>query len=152
MVEDQSAAIVVTQLPPTLESFGAVTSFLAAREPFSGFDLGTFTRSIKAQLKARHHLAAVRDGIIVGYAGWLLTTEAMAEAWVAGQGPLLARRGPEARAAVLTTVAAEDPKSIPLLIRGARQLNPGKRAYFRRDNNNRGPRKNSVLIFSKDDH
>ena len=134
-------------LNPTFEAFGAVIDFLSTMTPFRDFEMGPFARAVREQLGTERHIAAMLGGNIVGYAGWILTSHEVAAAWVAGNGPLHDASGPDAVAAVLTIVAVTDTRATPLLIRRARQLNPGKRAYFKRDNAV-GVRKNSVLIFS----
>jgi hypothetical protein len=141
--------IVVTTLAPTLQNFGAVSLFLSKMKPFSLFDLGTFAGGIQAQLASGYNLAALRGTEMVGYAGWLMTTRQVAENWVAGQGPLKRRRGPDAEAAVLTTVGVTDARCTLMLIRRARELNPGRRAYFKREALGQRARKTSVLIFSE---
>lgn len=115
--------------------------------PFKDFEMGSLARAIREQLGTERHIAAMLGRDIVGYAGWILTSQEIAGAWVAGNGPLLDASGPDATAAVLTIVAVTDTRATPMLIRRARELNPGKRAYFKRDNAV-GVRKNSVLIFS----
>lgn len=134
-------------LNPSFEAFGAVIDFLSGMPPFKDFEVGSLARAIRDQLGTERHVAAMLGREMVGYAGWLFTTDELAAAWVAGAGPLRSLSGPEAVAAVLTIVAVTDNRATALLIRRARELNPGKRAYFKRDNVV-GVRKNSVLIFS----
>ena len=84
---------------------------------------------------------------IMGYAGWLFTNDGSAASSVAGAGSLRSIAGPDAVAALLTIVT--DNRAMALLIRRARELNAGKRAYFEQDNAV-SARKNSVLIVSGD--
>ena len=149
MAEGEPPPFQIFQFEPTYEAFGMITDFLAQYSPFADFELGPYSRSIQMQLRQKRNLGALRGGVLVGYAGWLMTTPVIAQAWINGTGKLKPARGPDAEAAVLTTVAVSDPGCTPLLIRRARELNPGRRAYFKRGAEATGVRKNSVLIFSE---
>jgi hypothetical protein len=135
----------IERLPRTLEVFGALVDFLSRMEPFARYDLGNFARALQHQLAHGNHVAAVTSERIVGYCGWLPTTSAMAAAWVEDRGQLLPVTG-NADAVVLTVVACGDRTLLAALIRRARNLNPGKRVYFRRQyaDPRRVPRKSSV--------
>ncbi len=145
-----SGAIRIVQLAGTFEAFGMVVDYLSRTAPFSEFVLGTLAGAIRQQLGAGHHFAAMSGTELVGYAGWLLTSDAVAQAWIDSNGPLLRVPPEQATAAALTTVAVTDPAATRRLMRGARELNKGKRVYFKRgsEGQNRPPRKTSVLNFS----
>ncbi len=123
----------IVQFNATYEGFGMVMDYIARRMPFAGFDAGTLTDAIHQQLKFGHNLVALRNNQVVGYAGWLLTTPEIAEGWVEGRARLVRKYGDDAVAAALTIVAGEDRQVITRLIRAARRINPGKRAYFKRE-------------------
>jgi hypothetical protein len=146
-----SGAIRIIQLAGTFEAFGMVVDYLSRTAPFSEFVLGTLAGAIRQQLGAGHHFAAMSGTELVGYAGWLLTSDAVAQAWIDSNGPLIRVPPEQATAAALTTVAVTDPAATRRLMRGARELNKGKRVYFKRgsEGRDRPPRKSSVLIFSK---
>jgi len=120
----------VVQFNATFEGFGMVMDYLCRTAPFSEFTSKTLADALHLQLKSGHHLVALRGGMVVGYAGWLMTSKAIAEAWVLDQGKLTAHR--DADAAALTIVAADERAVVTRIIRGARELNPGMRAYFKR--------------------
>lgn len=120
----------IVQFNATFEGFGMVMDYLCRTAPFSEFTSKTLADALHLQLKSGHHLVAMRGGVVVGYAGWLMTSKAIAEAWVLEQGKLLPHR--DADAAALTIVAADERAVVTRLIRGARDLNPGMRAYFKR--------------------
>lgn len=147
-----SGPVRIIQLAGTFEAFGMVVDYLSRTQPFSSFELGAFAAAVRNQLGQGHHFAAMAGSEMVGYAGWLLTSDAVARAWVESNGPLLRLPAEQATAAALTTVAVTDPAATLRLIRGARELNKGKRVYFKRgsEGQDRPPRKSSVLIFSKD--
>lgn len=137
----------IVQFNATYQGFGMVMDYVARRMPFAGFEAGTLTDALHQQLKSGHNLVAIRRNKVVGYAGWLLTSHEIAEDWLADRAKLVRKQGDEATAAVLTIVIADDDAAIPRLIRGARRLNPGKRAYFKRGADRVKPvRKRSVRI------
>jgi hypothetical protein len=138
-------AIQITKLRRNYENFGLLVDFLAQQEPFGRYDLGNFTRALQHQLTFGNHVAAVTATRIVGYCGWLPTTTALASAWIDERGQLLpAHTGADAVA--LTVVACKDRKLLAHLIRRARDLNPGRRVYFKRQyaSAERAARKSSV--------
>ncbi len=132
-------------MPATLESFGVAVDFLSGFEPFSTTNLGVFARAVRRQILRHEHVVAFDGEKIVGYAGWLPTTVAAAEAWVKNGADLRPVDG-KADAAALTTVAVTDPKVTLGLMRAARELNPGIRVFFKRSyaDPERTPRKAAV--------
>lgn len=125
-----SDGLQVMQFNATFEGFGMVMDYLCRQAPFSSFESKTLADALHLQLKDGHHLVAMRHGTVVGYAGWLMTSKAIAEAWVLDKGKLVPHR--DADVAALTIVAANERAVVTRLIRGARDLNPGMRAYFKR--------------------
>lgn len=133
-------------MPATLESFGLAVDFLSRFEPFTSTGLGLFVRVVRRQILKHEHVVAFDGEKLVGYAGWLPTTNAAAEAWVTNGGNLQpADSG--ADAAALTTVAVDNPKVTLGLMRAARELNPGIRIFFKRSyvDPSREARKSAVL-------
>ncbi len=122
----------ILQFNATYEGFGRVMDYVGRRMPFAGFESGVLVEAIYQQLKHSHHLVAMRGDKVIGYAGWMLTSIELAEGWLEGKASLVRKHGDEATAAALTIVASEDRAAITKLMRGARRLNPGKRAYFKR--------------------
>lgn len=154
-MKDQDAAapagaVQIVQLAGTFEAFGMVIDFLSRTPPFADFETRTVANAVRHQLGDGQHLAAMAGTRMVGYAGWMLTTEEIARAWAEARGELRRVPAERATAAALTIVAVTDPAVTRRLIRGARTLNPGKRAYFKRgtEGGPQPPRKASVLIVS----
>jgi hypothetical protein len=142
--EDVGSDLSIVQFNLTHEGFGLVLDFLSNWPPFADYDLKTMAEAIRRQLHHGYHLVALRGTVIIGYAGWLLTTTEIGEAWLAGRGKLVAAPKERANAAALTTVAARERTAVRLLIRGARDRNPGKRIFFKRDGAT-GVRKTTVM-------
>ena len=133
-------------MPATLESFGAALDFLSRFEPFSTTNLDTIARAVRRQMLNGKHVVTYDGDRIIGYAGWLPTTQQSGDAWADDRGEL-EPADTDADAAALTTVAVEDPTITLGLMRACRDLNPGIRVFFKRayGNRGRGARKASVL-------
>lgn len=121
--------------------------FLSESSVFSNFEVRTLANVVKRQLSDGNNLAGVCDGQLVGYAGWLHTTEEVGEEWMENRAVLKPLKESDANAAALTVVAVTDPKITTRLMRGARELNKGKRVFFKRgyDGVVRPDRKSNVL-------
>ena len=133
-------------MPANLELFGVAVDFLARLEPFSKNRLGPFIRALRRQILKREHVVAFDGEKLVGYAGWLPTTKAAAEAWLENGGDLRPADR-DADAVALTIVAVDNPRVTPGLIRAAREINPGLRVFFKRSyaDGSRTARKSAVL-------
>ena len=111
----------IVHLSGTYEAFGVVMDYLSRSEPYAQFELGNFSKAVRRQLRLGHHLAAMLGEQMIGYAGWLLTSNEIAEAWKGGNGALKADPNGKTDAAALTIVAVTDERATPGLIRRARQ-------------------------------
>lgn len=133
-------------MPANFESFGAVVDFLSRRAPFTTNRVGPFIRAIRRQILKGEHVAAFDGEMLVGYAGWLPTTRAVAEAWLEDGGELRPADR-DADAVALTIVAVDDPGLTLGLMRAAREINPGLRVFFKRSyaDGSRAARKSQVL-------
>ena len=137
----------VCRLKPNAETFGAVIDFLARVKPFSEFRAGALTSAVRDQLLLQHHICAMRGPTLIGYCGWLLTSQEIGERWLHEQGSLDPVADDRADAGALTIVRAEDPKVLRKLIRATRDLNPGKRVFLRRDySDGRRPTRNATVL------
>ena len=152
VLTNSSEDIAIIRLAPSFEAFGLVLDLLASTEPFRSFDLETLSAAIKRQLADSHNLAAMQGDRIVGYAGWILTTSADGAEWVENRRRIHPIAEEDADAAALTVFASEDAGATKRLIRGARELNKGKRVFFKRsyDGYVKQGRKSEVLNFSGD--
>ena len=149
-LENDEAPTIVVGLAPSYEAFGMVLDFLAESDVFANFELAALARVVRRQLQDGHNLAGMRGTEIVGYAGWLHTNIATGEGWMEDRAILKPLYGEEVDAAALTVFATSDKSMTPRLIRGARELNKGKRVFFKRgyDGVVRPGRKNTVLNVS----
>ena len=87
--------------------------------------------TLRYQLEVQSHLVAGFDDRIVGYVGWIRTTQKLAEAWVVSDGALTAVTE-NADAVAATVLVTENPKFALPLIRRAKTLNVGLSVYWKR--------------------
>jgi hypothetical protein len=118
--------------------------FILATQPFASMQAAILYSAVKEQVARGHHVAAFRSGKLIGYFGWLNTTEAIARKWVTGEGKLLRVAHAQSDAVALTIVRAIDRQAILPGIRRCRQLNAGRRVFFKRESDGL-MRKSSVL-------
>lgn len=149
----QSTETEIVCLAPSYDAFGMVMDYLSVTDVFSTFELGNLAGVVRRQLSDGNNLAAISDGQMTGYAGWLHTTVAEGEEWLENRAILKPRPEIECDAAALTVVAVSDSAVTTRLMRGARELNKGKRVFFKRgyDGVVRPSRKSSVLNFNAPD-
>lgn len=133
------------RLDPGFAALGLVLDYLSASAGFRDYTLGQMVRTLRFQLQAGTHVCALSGERVVGYCGWLEIAEAQGQLWLVGLAELRPLPpGAAADAFAMTVVAADDGATVRRLMRQARALNPGRRAFFKRDYGARGSRKSSV--------
>jgi hemolysin-activating ACP:hemolysin acyltransferase len=136
------------RLANSFEAFGMVLDLLSRQVPFRDFDLAQIAAAVRLQLKNRHHVAAMRGRVLIGYVGWMPTQRDIGEGWLAGTRALTPVADSAADALAVTIVVALEPRLALHLIREARKLNVGRRAYFKRGEGE-GARKATVLNLQR---
>lgn len=121
----------IASFPSTPLSLGLLCDFVSGFPPFDAFEFKQMTTTLRFQLETNCHLVAGDDDEIVGYLGWILTSEGIAEAWMNNQGALTAV-AENASAAVVTVIVASNPKYLLPLIRRSKVLNPDLPVYWKR--------------------
>jgi hypothetical protein len=121
--------------------------FLCRKPPYTNFDFGNFTRALRRQIAGGDHICAIKEGKLVGYFGWLRTTDTIAEAWLRGERTLTGVAPDASNALAITVVAVERPELMLPLARHVRTSSPNRRMYFKRTyaDPRRGERKASVF-------
>ena len=139
-----AGVLTVAAFPSTPLSLGLVCDFVARFPPFDNFEFKQMTVSLRFQLESQSHLVAGYDDAIVGYLGWIPTTVAIAEAWIADRGALVAATE-EVSAIAVTVLVASDPRYALPLIRRAKAERPGLPVYWKRQYaDGKEPQKRSV--------
>ena len=121
------------RLPSSHESVGKVMEFIAGTELFGSMRSKTLFLALTGHIEKGHHVAAFRNHELVGYCGWLTTTEEICRKWLEGAGRLKGVPSAHSDAVVLSIVRLTDGRARLPIIRSCRQLNLGRRVYFRRD-------------------
>ena len=146
------AEIKIICMAPTFEAFGMIIEYLSETDVFRTFDLSAICDVVRRQLADGHNLAAFDGKRVLGYAGWLHTTEQVGSEWVENRAILKPLKPADSDAVALTVFAVSDKAITARLIRGARELNKGKRVFFKRgyDGVMRPGRKQAVLNFTSE--
>ena len=122
--------IEISELPKNPYSFGLIARFLSTHKPFSEFEFGSISKSILFQIQNDSHVVAVKDDQVVGYMGWLRTTEEIARAWQDELKPLSPAENPTALA--VTILEVNDSSFIMPIIRYAKKREPGLTVFWKR--------------------
>jgi hypothetical protein len=130
--------IVCRRLPPSYGSLSFIMEFIVATDEFGGMRAATLFSALKVQIQSGYHVAAYRDQKLVGYCGWLNTTEEIAQEWLMNRGKLKGVPKASSNAVALTIVRMIDREAVLPIIRSCRQLNGDRRVFFKREP--RGPR------------
>ena len=117
-------------VPNTPNFVAAVLRFVSRYSPFRGYQFGQMVEALVYQLRGGTNVVAIDDGRLVGYMGWIRTTEAIAERWMHDEGPLTPAGS--GNAVVATVLVAKNRSSIFPMIRRFAELNPACRVYRKR--------------------
>ena len=66
-------------------ALGLAVSYLMTKTPFCNLKFGDWSRILTGQINRGHYFFAMQDGRVVGFAGWALSGQEQAEAWLDGQ-------------------------------------------------------------------
>jgi hypothetical protein len=123
-------SLTFTTIPNSPFSLGLVCEFVSRFPPFNNFEFERMVKTLLYQLQAGTHVVVGLDDRIVGYVGWIRTTQQIAEAWVEQDAQL--RMAEDADAIAVSVLVAEDSKHVLPLIRHAKTLNIGCSVYWKR--------------------
>ena len=140
-----ASPIVCRRLPPSYGSMSFIMEFIVATNEFGGMQARVLFSALKTQIQHGFHVAAYRNQKLVGYCGWLHTTEEIARHWLKNQGKLQGVSAASSDAVALTIVRFIDRDAVLPAIRSCRQLNGERRVFFKREPRSGQPaRKSSV--------
>lgn len=63
-------------------ALGLAASYVVAHAPFGSYRADRLIGALSGQVRRHHYVFAVRDGVVVGYAGWALCPHDVAEDWL----------------------------------------------------------------------
>ncbi|MEM8572563.1 MAG: hypothetical protein AAGG56_16880 [Pseudomonadota bacterium] len=113
-------------------ALGTACRLLAHTQPYAGLEFGEFVRTISGQIRRGHYLFARRGTMMLGYFGWALCEESVAQRWVNGQGAPSSEACVDGPVFVVVTFAARERAATRCLIRAGRRLYPGRTTMFHR--------------------
>ncbi len=120
----------ITRLAKNPYSLGLLARYVSANPPFNEFEFGPSITTLLHQINNDTHLVATRQDRIVGYLGWLHTSEEIARAWLDKSAPLTP--DPAATAIAVTLFLADEPGDVLRMIRAAKRSEPGVSVYWKR--------------------
>jgi hypothetical protein len=107
--------------------------FIVAANEFGSMHARVLFAGLKTQIQHGYHVAAYRNKKLVGYCGWLHTTEEIARQWLNNEVKLQGVPAASSDAVALTIVRFVDRDAVLPAIRVCRQVNPAKRVFFKRE-------------------
>ena len=111
-------------------SLGLASVFVASHPPFDRFEFGPTVKTLFHQINNETHLILAENDRIVGYLGWLKTTEDIAAAWLDGEAALNYAKG--GNVAAVTIFVVNDPKDTIRMIKAAKLAEPDSHVYWKR--------------------
>ena len=141
-IEPQRALV---RLRPGHEAFGMVLDLLSRTPPFAQYDLDKISAAIRMQLHHQHHVAALEDGQLIGYMGWLLTAQEIARKWAQDKGPLRSAPAEAADAVCVTILASPDRHVLRKLVGQGRAQYATIPVFFKRQS---GEKTRKVAVTS----
>jgi hemolysin-activating ACP:hemolysin acyltransferase len=115
-------------------ALGLSVSYLMGKPAFANLKFGDWSSILVGQVNRKHY-AFVLDAQnkIRGFAGWALTTQALAEAWVEGNRPLSYQESLAGDCLVFNAWAAESPEVHRFMVDETRRMGLNLKAlYFKR--------------------
>jgi hemolysin-activating ACP:hemolysin acyltransferase len=119
----------VRALPPTT-AFARAVAHLMTRPAFARAPFGHIARTLAGQVNRGHYAFVERGGATVGFVGWALAAEPLAEAWLTGARPLADAEARRGDCVVLNFWQADTPEVSRLIIAHAGALAPGARRIY----------------------
>jgi len=115
-------------------ALGLAVSYLMNKPAFAKLPFGEWSRILVGQINRRHYCFVIGGGKkIQGFAGWALTTQDKAEAWVEGRSALSYEDSLAGDCMVCNVWVAESPRIQRWMFQQARDIWAGKRTvYFKR--------------------
>lgn len=128
---EEEAPRLVTGLPPEI-ALGRAVAHLMIRPAFAAAPFGHVARGLTGQVNRGHYAFVARSARCVGFAGWARTSEARAEAWLAGTRALAETEAREGDCLVLNFWQADDPAVSRFLVAALGARMPGIRLVVAR--------------------
>ena len=123
---------IVRELPREI-AFGRSVAYLMSKPVFAKAPFGHIARSLAGQVNRGHYAFVYRENAIVGFVGWALANEVLAEAWLNGQRALSGTEAENGDCVLLNFWQAETPQVSQFIIVHMREvLTDVRRIYAKR--------------------
>jgi hypothetical protein len=114
-----------------------ILEYLAASHPFDGYGLKSILEAVTTQMRTGCYAVALKDGKIIAYAGWILTTQEVADRWLQHEGQLTVEATAPS-AAVFTILAVSQTDLLLPISRYVRRKVDGLPVVWKRHVKGRG--------------
>jgi hemolysin-activating ACP:hemolysin acyltransferase len=116
----------IQQIADANTALGLAAAYVVAHPPFGSYRADKLIGSIAGQVQRRHYAFAVRDGSIVGYLGWALCQQDVADARVEQGHAPTSEQCRQGDVVVIVIAIADDKTALRQLVAYARKLHAGK--------------------------
>lgn len=110
-------------------TLAAVLTSVAQYPPFLGFSFGLMVHNLSNQLRYGANVLAIRQGRLVGYAGWLRVDAEAARRWQAGLSGMPPEDWERGGAAIVTVTVAEERALLAPILHGISHVCAGLPVY-----------------------
>ncbi|WP_421723560.1 toxin-activating lysine-acyltransferase [Bauldia sp.] len=115
-------------------ALGLAVSHLMTKPAFAQLKFGHWSRILTGQVNRGHYTFVIdRDDDVVGFLGWALATEGIAEAWVEGRGEFSDEQARSGDCILINAWAADNQKVNRFILNSIRLIGKDKKTvYFKR--------------------
>lgn len=115
----------------TSDNLCNIAQLVSQYPPFSQYGFKAMLTTLETQLQRKSNVCVHKDGLLVGYAGWLFTNHRVIEQWMKGESnPLPDWDNPQA--ALVNIFVSSERRAIPKLVRGISDCCAGVPIYRKR--------------------
>lgn len=109
---------------------GRAVSYLMTKPSFANLKFGFWSRTLVGQINRKHYFLVAEGARVVGFAGWALVSQDVAEAWVTRNIDLTGGAGAEGDCMVINAWAADTGEINRFVLRELRKAAVGLRAAY----------------------
>ena len=125
--------MICRRIPDGDQALGYAVNLLQLHAPFGNMQFKALVSTLIGQVRRRHYVFTVKDDKPVGYGGWALCAEDVAEAWMERRHTPSFAECVDGDCFVGLTWYAATREANAFQSRHLRDLYPGRKVYWRRD-------------------
>lgn len=118
------------RLEDSYKALGAAVSLFMADPSFARLPFGHWSRILAGQIRRKHYLLVLEGEAIVGFLGWALTTEPLAEDWLEGRGELKFEDTQAGECILINAWMARNERANRFLLSQMRQIGKNHKAVY----------------------